>query len=113
MDTDDEYQKEYEYIESEFPNAKFSICIPMCDLDNVISNEKTIIIRRNYYCYCYDMNDKKRDHYVITHDNMTYRNVIHEMIRQDISFDCNHRFLEAIEPTHKDNHTQFQFSMGS
>ena len=119
MDSEEEqYEQEMKYIEETFPDCKFSICIPKDELDNVISKEKTIILKHDWYEYYIDANDEtqsisKRNFYVISSNVMSIRNIIHEMIKQDVECWGDHRFLESIYPTRKENETQFELWFGS
>ena len=109
-DNEELFLNEMKYIEETFPNAKFSICIPIGELDNIISKEKTIILKRQYLD---DNSLWKNDFYVINCDVMSVRNVIYEMINQDIEGRGNHIFLEDIDQSSSDNDTQFNIYFGS
>jgi hypothetical protein len=119
MDTEEEqYEQERKYIEETFPDCNFTIDIPIDELDNVISKEKTIILRHRWYEYYIDTDGNlqsisKRNFYVISSNVMSIKNIIHEMIKQDVKCWGDHRFLESIYPSSKENETQFELWFGS
>ena len=68
MDSEEEqYEEEMKYMDETFPDCKFSICIPKDELDNVISKEKTIILKHDWYEYYINANDETKSsfHYFI------------------------------------------------
>jgi hypothetical protein len=96
---DEEIDAESEYMFNTFPKAQFEICIPMNELDKILTDEKEIIILDDNNCTCF-MNTKvkknKGVNYSITGDNITYRYVIEKLIEYGFKKKCNHMFLEGI-----------------
>jgi hypothetical protein len=96
--TEDE-EDEYLEIERRFPNAGFSICFSLKDLDEILSNEPIIIIKNTFKCYCYSEFPKDSEYYIIKGGKLTYSFIIKELIRQGLYLECNHRFLEGFWKT--------------
>ena len=96
--TEDDYMREIELINAEFPTAKFSIAIDYDKLDEVISLERTIYILNKPTCYCYEGRDKpKKEVYkIISNIPITYRILFKKLISQNYSLKCNHSFVENI-----------------
>jgi len=118
MNEEEQYEEEIKYMEETFPDCKFSICIPKDELDNVISKEKTIILKHGWFDYYIDVNNEiksnwKQNFYVVSCDVMSIRNIINELIKQEIYCEGDHQFLECIKPTHVGNETQFDLWYGS
>ena len=110
--TSADYEAERQYIEERFPNASFDICIDKDVLKEKLTDERTIVIKQTFTCYCHDPKYTNCDrpqpkYFVITNDNMTIENVIDELIRQNMTADCNHRFLEIFQ-----QQTDAQFCIG-
>ncbi len=97
--TDEQIQLDYETILQMFPNAKFTIGIPLEELDNVVSNNKTIYIKSVHNCYCYDDRPKRKiDRFIIKSSKnvkITNKMVLCELIKQDFVLDCHHHFVEG------------------
>tara|TARA_R110000803_G_scaffold126854_1_gene194400 strand:+ start:578 stop:979 length:402 start_codon:yes stop_codon:yes gene_type:complete len=112
------YHQEQEQIENMFPNCNFTIAIPLVELDTIISKEKTIILKHDWNEYYRDQNnqlkfEKRRNFYVISCDVMSVKNIIYEMIKQQVDCWGDHRFLEGITPCFEGNDTQFDLYFGS
>ena len=115
-DNDEECQAVIEYMDKTFADAEFSVCLEIDELDDIISNEKIIVIKNSKVDYYdEDAKDFEWKHYfhVIQLDVMSKRNIIFELIKQGVEGDGDHRFLEAIIPTTKGNTTQFDLWWGS
>ena len=48
-----EIEAEIEEICKQFPNSKFSISLPLVDIDNVVINTGPVAIKCDFNCYCY------------------------------------------------------------
>ena len=93
--TEAEYEAEYNKIEEMFPNAKFTVSIPIEDLDDVVSTEPVIIVKLDYTCYCYSKRPKEPVRFKIQCAKMTNKNILKELINQNLTLKCNHRFIEG------------------
>lgn len=51
--TEDEYEYEYQEIQNMFPNAQFTISIPIDEMYDVISDMPFIFVKKTYDCCCY------------------------------------------------------------
>jgi hypothetical protein len=109
--TDEEYEYDAEQINSMFPNAQFTIAIDIENIDELITDKHNLIIKRNYNCYCYNYS-KNTDYYYIRGENMTVRYVIEELIKENLTLDCNHCFLEGFNKT-LGSDCQFELCLGS
>ena len=106
------YEEEFKYMEKAFPGASFDICMRLKELDKVISEEKTIVVKSSYGCYCYDECKRNDETYIIQGEKITNRYVIEQLILQGLRIDCNHRFLELIQPVPNRN-CEFELWFGS
>jgi hypothetical protein len=96
--TDEEYEYDAEQINIMFPDAQFTIAIDIEDMDELITDEHHLIIKNTYNCYCYN-SKKSTDYFYIEGENMTYRYVIEQLIKQGLQLDCDHNFLEGFYKT--------------
>lgn len=112
--TDEEYEYEYEEINKMFPNAQFSVAIDIEYMDKLITDKQELIIKNTYNCYCYSCSNCKKntDYFYIKGENITYRYVIEQLIKQGLSLDCNHIFLEGFHKT-AGSDCQFELCVGS
>ena len=104
------YEAEQEQIEALFPQAKFTICIALSDLDDLVTDKKTIVVKQSYGCYCYDDCPRKTDWVVVHSNRITNRVVLTELIKQDLTLECNHCFVEGF---HELSECQFEIITGS
>ena len=88
----DEFEAEMKAIEEMFPTAKFSISIPLSKMNDILTTEPSIIIG-HWRCSCYKRRGWKP--YCITLQEMSYKNIINELIKQKLKTKCHHRHLEA------------------
>ena len=110
--TDEEYEREIEEIERMFPDAKFTISIDIEELDDLITDKQSIIIKQVYDCYCYQDYNKKTEYFYIKGEKLTQRYVIEQLIEKGLEIECNHTFLEGIYKT-KGSECQFELFFGS
>lgn len=94
--TDEQYDQENQLIDEMFPNAQFTIAVDFKKLEHKITDKKFIIVKSVYDCYCYNFCNKPPDYFYIHGENMTYRYVLEQLIKQGLSLDCNHQFVETI-----------------
>ena len=89
--------REMEYMRRLFPNAMFDIDIPYQDLNDLVTDEKRIIIEHTYRCRCYSNRELlgKTVHFYISGEKLTNHNVLDELIKQNLVLDCDHSFLEG------------------
>jgi len=121
-ETEEERQEreEQEAIYNDFFKTDyFRVEIDLNEIDNILTEEKKIVIKQKFSCYCYNdtpiYNHSK--FYYIEGDNMTYKYVIQELIKQDFkkpidNILCNHFWLEDISNTEGSN-IQFELGFGS
>ena len=100
-----------------FPNAKFEIALDFEELDEVITDLSTIIIKNTYdcYCYCYDTCKRNADYFYITTTNgekMTNKFIIQELLKQGLKLNCDHVFVEGFYKS-KYSDCQFEIWIGS
>ena len=110
-----QFDEDFEFINNRFPDANFTICLKPDELKEKISDEKQIVIKQTFSCYCYDTKYTGVDRpqpkfFVITNDNMTVENVIDELIRQNMTADCNHQFFEGF---YQATDAQYEMRFGS
>ena len=106
--SDEDYDKEYEILIEMFPNATFTIAIDLKEINNILSHKTSIIIQHSFSCYCYD-NSTRVDKYTITNVTgpITIKYAIEQLIKQGLSPECNHRFLEAFDKMDDENFSMF------
>ena len=98
--SDIEFEKEMEALDRIFPDANFTICIGLAELDTVISNDDVIVIKIDHECYCYDQNPRKADIIVVynkTGEGITNKDAIDSMIEYGYDPACNHVFFEGFK----------------
>ena len=113
----DEYEAETRYeeyrmkLKNEFPNATFEIAMDYEQLDMYIHPPlNTIVVHYIRDCYCFQPKKRTLKYYIHSKRLLTYREVINQLIEQNVIFTCNHRFFEGI--THiRGNH--FEVMLGS
>lgn len=106
-----DYENVQNNIINQFPNAKFTIAIDYDKLDNVVSLQRTIYILDNRQCYCYNDDPFNTKVYKITTDKViTNRLILQELIKQGLTLDCNHFFIEDF---HMLNSNTFEIMTGS
>jgi hypothetical protein len=100
MTDDDSYdfEEEQQKMNEMFPNCKFSICIDIDEMNDIISEEPQIIIQCNP-CNGYCKKSGNRIYiYVYNNGNgITNKDMIQAMIDANYDPDCNHIFLETWE----------------
>jgi len=105
----------FDYLQERFKNAKFVISMDKNELKEILTAEKTIVIKQEFNCYCFNgvceccneaLIRPKTRYFVIKNDIMSVENVIDELIKQDCKTYCNHNFLEFF-----DKQTDVQFGM--
>jgi hypothetical protein len=114
--TKQQYEYEREQIDKMFPNALFDIAIELEELDEVVTEETSIVVKNTYSCYCYDDCKKNTDFFHITCnpcEKMTNKFIIQELINQNLNLqECNHRFLEGFIKS-KNSDCQLEIVVGS
>tara|TARA_B110000495_G_C22796776_1_gene465493 strand:- start:283 stop:699 length:417 start_codon:yes stop_codon:yes gene_type:complete len=113
--TEEQYCREIEIIDQLFPNAEFTIAINIEELDDILSDKSSIVIKNTYTCRCYDNCKKEPDYFHITRkigEQMTQKYIILELIKQGLKRECDHHFLEGFDKT-TTSECQFELSFGS
>tara|TARA_R110000823_G_scaffold307946_1_gene431357 strand:- start:374 stop:721 length:348 start_codon:yes stop_codon:yes gene_type:complete len=112
--TEEQYDADYKYIKERFPNAGFDIGIDRDKLTDLLTTDKQIIIKQDFFCRCYGCEDidhrPPNKYFIINNDVMSYENVIDELIKQNCVTDCDHNFLELIV---KKTDVQYELWFGS
>ena len=108
----EQYEREQNLINEEFPNAQFTISIPYNELEEIVSLKSTIYILDRRYCYCNQHNPLPTQTFTITSNRspITKKIVLKQLIRQNLDITCNHHFLEGF---HKLNDNTFELMTGS
>lgn len=118
----DDWAVERAFIEHLFPNAKFTVSISLAELNDIVSPLDKIIVKQTFDCYCYRGIGNTQEPCQVPKwfpihcrepGMMTVRYVIDELIRQGLSLDCNHCFLEGITQSSKGGDCQFELVVGS
>jgi hypothetical protein len=95
-----------------FPEASFTICLSLSELDEVLTNQKIIIIEVDFNCYCYDEYKRNTEYYVIEGDHITNKYIIEQLIKHGLKIECDHHFLEYIQKT-PNSETKYKLWFGS
>ena len=103
--TEEQYQTEFNLINEMFSDAKFNVSIDIDELDDVLSTEKTIVVKQTFTCHCYSNCNKHPSFYIIRGETMSQKYVIQELINQKFKIECDHQFIEGFD---KLNETQFE-----
>tara|TARA_B110001469_G_C9461892_1_gene232711 strand:+ start:329 stop:664 length:336 start_codon:yes stop_codon:yes gene_type:complete len=109
-ETDEEYAKELEEMERLFPDAKFEVTICLNELNDIVTSKKKITIQHTYTCYCYGDDPLPTKYFIIEGDKLTNKYIIDELIKQGLTMNCNHIFLEGFNELH-DN--MYEIMVGS
>ena len=112
---EEEYMKEIEIINEMFPDIRFDIAIRLAEMDEIISEKDTIVIKSDYRCYCYRYAHRNTDFFIINrpkNGKITYKHIFTELMNQELDLDCDHCFIEGIEQT-PNSECQFEFALGS
>ena len=99
----EKYDYETEQLEKMFPNAKFTVCISLSELDDVLSFADKILIKVDNDC-CDDEYQRDIDWIFVQNksgNGITKRDAIQSMIDYGVYNECGHRFLELFEETCK------------
>ena len=102
---DEELQREFRIIDDMFPEADFTPSVRLENLDDVVTDEKEIIIKQDFTCYCHDNMNKRSKYFTIKcgeHESITNKFIMTELMKQKMKIDCDHRFVEGFYK-HKDN----------
>lgn len=105
--TDAEYEAEIELIETMFPNAQFTVSIPIEELDDVVTNEPVIMVKQTYTCHCYTNCNRQTEWYSIRGSNITNKYILNELIKQGLKLECDHQFIEFF---HKISECQYEIA---
>ena len=112
---EEEYMKEIEIINEMFPDICFSVAIRLAEMDQIVSEKDTIVIKSDYRCYCYRDYPRNTDFFIINrpkNGKITYKHIFTELMNQELDLDCDHCFIEGIEKT-PNSECQFEFALGS
>ena len=115
VDDDTNYElflEEQRQIAEIFGEPDFTISIGLTKLDELITDKTQIVIKRDYICYCYDVEPRHTEYFVINGDRLTNKYVLLELKRQGLCLDCNHRFIEGFYQS-KNSDIQFEMYIGS
>ena len=100
---EEKYEREQEEINQQFPDANFSICMDLNDINDVVMEDTSYaIIKCVFNCYCYDDEPRETVYLVATASNddnkLTNKDLINAMIYSPFNdYFCNHRFLEGFD----------------
>jgi len=101
---EDEDCKEMRQLDQMFPDAKFTISIPLSKLNDVLTTKNSICLTKTHTCYCYSPAfggcPKKPTKYYIKGPpgggGITISRAIEQLIEQGFGGQCKHNFLEDI-----------------
>ena len=97
-EVDEELQREFRIIDDMFPGADFTPSIRLKDLDDIVTEEKEIIIKQDFTCYCYDNMNKFPKYFTVKckeNESLTNKYIMTELMKQKMKIDCDHRFVEG------------------
>ena len=109
--TEEEYEKEFKELDEMFPNANFTVSIPIEDIDDIVSTENVIMVKCSYNCHCYSACPKVPNWFNIrcpTDGKITNRTILNELVKQNLNLECNHQFIEGF-----DQLTDIQFDIAN
>jgi hypothetical protein len=111
--TEQDYESDMNYLQNEFKNAQFEVCIDPCELDDIVSELPQIVLKNQYNCYCYTDQRRPDDYFVMRSNNLTYRYIIQQLIDRNFAPNCNHKFLEGFCKSTNPDSIEYQFMMCS
>ena len=91
---------EYEQLKTMFPNANFSICMSISELDDIVSTDKKIIIKCEHNCFCYSVYKRRAAYFTVHNLNnagISNKMIIQVLINAEYETGCDHIYLEKIE----------------
>ena len=106
------FLEEQRNIDAIFGDTNFTISIPYTELDELLTEKNQVIIKSDYSCYCYDLEPRNSEYFIVCGDRLTIKYVLLELKKQNLCLECNHRFVEGFEPT-KNSDIQFVLCCGS
>lgn len=94
-----EWTRKNDIIERMFPDSHMSICIDLDDFNEVITEQRQVLIQLDHTCYCYDGNSRPTVYIPYTKPSgyITNYDLIKVLYDSNYSPDCNHRFLESFQ----------------
>ena len=98
--TEDEYEQEFQLLEEMFPDAQFTVSVPIEEIDDVVSTEPIIIMKLNYNCHCYCESPKVSDWFTIccnSDGTITNKTILTELMKQNMKLECDHRYIEGFD----------------
>jgi len=109
------FDADMDFINHRFPDAKFTICFTPDEIKERLSDESQIVVKQTFICYCHDtkytgVDRPQSKFYVINNAEMTVENILDELIKQNMTVECNHQFLERIL---KQTDAQYELQFGS
>lgn len=92
------FERQMTEMRKTFPKAKFTICIELDQLDEVLSNHDAIVIKITHNCYCYS-NNRRKDDLILVHNTtgkaITYKDAIEAIVKYKYDPKCSHVFFEG------------------
>ena len=94
-----DYETEIEEIDKQFPDAQFSISLPLAELDNIVINSNKVAIKCDFKCYCYSESPRISEHFICNKSKkgITNRDIVNCLIENKFDPGCDHRFLEQFD----------------
>ena len=107
-DEDELFLEEFRQIDEIFGETDFTVSISLDELDDLITDKKQIVIKCDYICYCYKLEPRNTEYFVINGDRLTNKYVLLELKNQKLCLDCNHCFIEGF---YKCDNSDIQFGL--
>ena len=121
-DNDDDADSVYAIVSRMFPGARFIVSMSLAELREPITHLDKIIVKQTFDCYCYcdgygELRNAPVPRWFPIHrrddEYMTNELIIKELVRQGMSLDCNHCFLEGFVKSPNGGECQFELVTGS
>jgi hypothetical protein len=95
MEENSDLEAEFEEIHKQFPNAQFSIDIPLKLIDEIVLKTNKVAVKCDFNCYCYSQAPRKTEYFILkSQKGITNRDLINCLIENNFNPRCEHNFLE-------------------
>lgn len=95
--TDEEAEYTLQLYEGYFPDSNFIVTIPLDNIDDLVTDHISLLIKIEYNCGCFDEERFPQYYYIQGKkgQQLTNKFVIQELLRQGYNTECIHDYLDG------------------